>query len=84
MRETISGVPLGLSRDYDALPHAGPLRTVRCSACQNQYEDCERFTTDGCRVMAGRCWVCREEGRERWIANKQRTLKLPRAIARLR
>lgn len=79
--ETIGGVPLGLSRDYDHLPRTGPLRPLCCQSCSQLYEDVERLTADGCRVLAIMCEACREEGRQKWIAAKVAELELPRAIA---
>lgn len=81
---TALGVPLGISQDYDQLPLAGALRTVVCQACRCIYEDGERVAADGCRVMAVLCWVCRQEARTRWIAERCTTVSLPRAIARYR
>lgn len=81
-RETISGVPLGLSRDYEQLPRTGPLRSVRCSACMQSYEDAMRLATDGCHVLAMLCTSCREQGRMRWIAVQ--VVELPRAVATFR
>lgn len=45
------------------------------------YEDVERLTSDGCRVMAIMCERCREEGRTRWLAEALKTLSLPQATA---
>jgi hypothetical protein len=80
VRETIAGVPLGLSRDYDYLPKTGPLRRVRCQPCGQLHDDVERLTEDGCKVMAVMCGRCREKGRASWIA-KMRP-ELPLAVAR--
>jgi len=79
---TEDGVPLGLSRDYDQLPLAEPLRIVRCQLCDGMHEDAERLMADGCRVLAVRCPGCRERGRSRWIAEHH--VELPAAIARYR
>ena len=81
-RETIGGVPLGLSRDYEHLPQTGPLRAVRCSSCWQLYEDVERMTADGCRVLVMMCIDCREQGRMRWIAASR--VELPKAFATYR
>jgi hypothetical protein len=83
-RETIGGVPLGLSRDYEHLPRTGPLRPIRCQGCHQMYEDVERQLADGCRVMAIMCSSCREEGRSRWLAEKIKSLELPMATATYR
>ena len=80
--ETISGVPLGLSRDYEQLSRTGPLRSVRCQVCMQSYEDVERLATDGCRVLAILCTACREQGCTRWIA--AHPVELPRAVAAFR
>jgi hypothetical protein len=80
--ETISGVPLGLSRDYEQLPRTGPLRSIRCQGCSQLYEDVERLMADGCRVLAIMCTSCREEGRLRWITEK--IVALPMATATYR
>jgi hypothetical protein len=80
--ETIGGVPLGLSRDYDHLPRTGPLRAVRCATCDQWYEDVERLLEDGCCVLAIMCVACRERGRARWIADAR--IELPRAVAMFR
>ena len=82
IKETISGVPLGLSRDYGELPRTGPLREVRCSTCWQLYEDVERLLSDGCRVLAMRCFTCREQGRSKWIAKYR--VELPKAFASFR
>jgi len=79
-RETIGGLPLGLSRDYDHLPQVGPLHRVRCQACERLYEDAMRQESDGCRVLACMCQTCREKGRAIWIAKNR--VELPRAVAR--
>ena len=79
-RETIIGVPLGLSRDYDHLPQTGPLHLVRCQACERLHEDALRQASDGCRILACMCQTCREKGRARWIAENR--VELPRAVAR--
>ena len=81
--ETISGVPLGLSRDYEHLPRTGPLRPICCQGCLQLYEDVERMAADGCRVLAIMCGPCREEGRRRWIAETPKT-PLPMATATYR
>jgi hypothetical protein len=78
-RETIGGVPLGLSRDYAHLPRAGSLRWNCCQGCSRLYEDGERLMADGCRVLAVMCEACREEGRLRWLAEK--IVELPMATA---
>ncbi len=83
-RETIGGVPLGLSRDYVHLPRTGPLRPVCCQGCHRMYEDVERLTSDGCRVMAIMCARCREEGRTRWLAETIKAIALPQATATYR
>lgn len=83
-RETIGGVPLGLSRDYAHLPSTGTLRSICCQACSQLYEDVERLTSDGCRVLAGMCARCREEGRMKWCAEKIKTLEMPVAVATYR
>jgi hypothetical protein len=80
--ETIGGVPLGYSRDYDRLPLAEPLRDVRCRECLETYQDALRQMEDGCRIMAMRCLSCREDGREQWIAAQQ--VELPEAVAQYR
>lgn len=80
--ETIGGVPLGLSRDYAHLPRTGPLRAMCCQTCDQLYEDVERLTADGCRVLAVMCESCREKGRRQWIA--QRIVELPTATATFR
>ena len=67
-RETIGGIPLGLSRDFAHLPPTGISRSAHCPHCLRIYEDVERRMEDGCRVRAGMCETCREEGRLRWIA----------------
>ncbi len=79
MIETISGVPLGLSRDYDQLPLVEPARLVRCMPCGRKHADGRRRDADGCLVMAVMCRECRERGRERWIA--EHVVELPRAVA---
>lgn len=81
-RETIAGVPIGLSRDYDHLPRTGPLRAIYCSTCLLPHDDVARLTADGCRVLAIMCRACREEGRARWIAEHR--VDLPRAVAAFR
>lgn len=78
--EDISGVPLGLSRDYDRLSRAAPLRDTLCLGCWGRYEDGERLTADGCRVIALMCGDCRSRGRERWI--EEHRAPLPTAIVR--
>jgi hypothetical protein len=83
-RETIGGVPLGLSRDYEHLPQLGPLRPIRCQCCSRLYDDVERLTEDGCRVMAIMCASCREEGRSRWLAAQIKSIELPQATASYR
>lgn len=80
--ETIGGVPLGLSRDYAHLPRTGPLREICCQTCDKLYEDVERLTADGQRVLAVMCGTCREEGRLRWIAKK--VVPLPTASVTFR
>lgn len=82
--ETISGVPLGLSRDYEHLPRTGTLRQICCQGCLQFYQDVERVAADGCRVLAIMCAPCREEGRLRWIAETIKTLELPTATATYR
>lgn len=82
--ETIGGVPLGLSRDYEHLPRTGPLRPIRCQGCSRLYEDVERLMADGCRVLALMCAPCREEGRLRWLAETIKMLELPTATATYR
>jgi hypothetical protein len=77
-RETIAGVPLGLSRDYDHLPVTGLLRSISCQLCDRRHADVERLTADGCRVLAIMCPTCRAEGRARWIAAQ--VVDLPVAI----
>ena len=81
-QETISGVPLGLSRDYDHLPRTGPPRLIYCQICSGLHEDVERLTSDGCRVLAIMCKCCREEGRQKWI--EAQVIDLPAAIAAFR
>lgn len=81
-KETISGVPIGLSRDYDDLPQAGPFREVRCQICNRFYEDALRLMPDGARILAVMCLSCREQGRARWIAEKR--VDPPQAFGRLR
>lgn len=83
-KETIAGVPIGLSRDYDQLPQTGPLRSVRCSTCWQEYEDVERCLMDGVRILALTCGSCREKGRARWIAERANRVELPRAVAAFR
>lgn len=83
-QETIGGVPLGLSRDYPHLPRTGPLRPICCQGCHQMYEDVERLTVDGCRVLAIMCERCREKGRTRWLAEKIKLRVLPTAIASYR
>lgn len=85
-RETIGGVPLGLSRDFAHLPPTGsPPSPRRCPHCLLTYEDVERRMEDGCRVKAVMCETCREEGRLRWIAAKAAELVVvPRAVATYR
>jgi hypothetical protein len=80
--ETIGGVPLGLSRDYDHLPRTGPLRPIYCQGCGHRYEDVERLMDDGCRVLAGMCTPCREKGRTLWIAKQP--VEVPLATATVR
>ena len=82
--ETIGGVPLGLSRDYEHLPRTGPLRPICCQGCSRLYEDVERLTADGCRVLALMCTPCRKEGRTRWLTEKIKSLVLPTATATYR
>jgi hypothetical protein len=82
VREEISGVPLGLSRDYDQLPLTEPLHIVRCQICDGLYEDAMRLMADGCRVLAVMCAGCRAQGRTRWISAQR--IELPAAIARYR
>ena len=82
--ETIGGVPLGLSQDYEHLPCTGPLRTICCQGCKQLYEDVERLTADGCHILAIMCASCREEGRLKWIAEKIKALELPKATATYR
>ena len=77
-RETVAGVPIGLSRDYDHLPCTGPLRAVRCDGCWQLYEDVEREWSDGCQILAVMCRGCRERSRAQWIAEQR--AELPRAI----
>lgn len=79
VRETIGGVPLGLSRDYDHLPRTGPLRQVCCQLCLRVYEDAERLTADGCHVLAVMCVRCREKGRLKWIEARRVKLEVPKA-----
>lgn len=81
MRETVAGVPLGISRDYDYLPLAEPIHLVRCSSCWKDHEDGKRQLEDGVCILAF-CKRCREELRAEWIRNTPVTL--PRAIARFR
>lgn len=78
-QETISGVPLGLSRDYDHLPRTGPTRWIYCQKCLRRHQDVERLTEDGCRVLAIMCKDCREKGRRKWI--EAQVLDLPVAVA---
>jgi hypothetical protein len=80
--ETIVGVPLGLSRDYDRLPAVETPRVVHCSTCSGLHEDSVRQVEDGVKILAGMCKACREEGRETWIAENR--ADLPRAVARYR
>ena len=82
MNEEISGMPLGLSRDYDLLPKVGPLRMRYCTVCDKVHEDAERLTADGCRVLAIMCSDCRTKGRDRWIVDH--VTDLPRAVAHYR
>jgi hypothetical protein len=80
--ETIGGVPLGLSRDYDHLPRTGPLRLICCQTCSGLYEDVERLAADGCKVLAVMCKDCREKGRLKWMAAQH--VELPTAVATYR
>jgi hypothetical protein len=82
VKETIAGVPLGYSRDYDQLPLEKPLRSVRCQGCYRAYEDAERHMEDLGVCMAIMCLACREEARAQWIAAQQ--VKLPLAVAIVR
>jgi hypothetical protein len=81
-RETIAGVPLGLSRDYDYLPRAEALRSMQCTSCYQTYRDALRLEPEGGKVLTQRCKLCREEGRDRWIAENRPVL--PTAVARYR
>lgn len=81
-RETLAGVPLGLSRDYDYLPRAETLRSRQCTTCYLMYWDAERLAADGVKVLTVMCKDCREKGRDRWIA--ENCVPLPVAVARYR
>jgi hypothetical protein len=79
MSETIAGVPLGYSRDYDRLPLAEPFHDVRCRECLAIYQDALRQLEDGCRILSMLCMTCRENCREEWITAQK--VELPRAVA---
>lgn len=82
-RESMDGVPLGLSWDYAALPRTDSPRRICCQACPQVYEDSERLTSSGQRVLAVLCTSCREAGRLKWLAasSPELALVIPRATA---
>lgn len=73
--EDVPGVPLGLSRDYDLLPHSRPPFPVCCQSCLRMHDDAPRLMPDGCEVMAVLCSICRARGRARWIADLARSIR---------
>lgn len=82
IHETLDGLPLGLSLEYDHLPRTGPLRMIHCGCCWRLYEDVERLTADGTRVMAVMCEACREKGRLKWLMENY--VELPAAVVTFR
>lgn len=68
MTVSAAEIPLGISEVYDLLPPEGEELDVRCQSCDKIFVDQMRKNSEGARVLAVFCSICRACRRLRFAA----------------